>query len=371
MRIAIIVTEDWYLCSHRLPIVRGAIAAGHEVMVLTHVADHAEPILATGARLVAIPLDRSSARPLAELRSVWTIARSLRRFRPDVVHNVALKPILYGTAGARLARARLTVNAMAGLGDVFMTDRGWGHRMLRRAIATSLRSRRSRALVQNPDDAAVMLQLGVKRDRIDVIRGAGVDLKTFTHEPPPPSPPVVVLYVGRLLDSKGIHELHAAAIRLRDFAPDVQMVVAGSRDPHNPGCIGAATLEQWEAEGVLKLLGHRSDVADLLRASHLVVLPSYREGVPKSLLEGAAAGRPLIATDVPGNREVVDHGRNGLLIPVGDVDELVAAILQLAEDAPRRASMGRASRSRAELEFSEDAVVAATLAIYDHACTPK
>ena len=367
MRVALLVTEDWYLCSHRLPVVRAAVAAGHEVLVLTNVVDHAEPILATDAGLVPIPLVRNSANPLVELKAVWSIVRTLRRFRPDVVHNVALKPILYGTFGARIAGARLVVNALAGLGDLFMReDRGLARRVLRLAVARSLRGKRTRVLVQNPEDAAIVEELGVDPSRIDMIRGSGVALDEFVASPPPDVSPIEVLFVGRLLESKGLHELHEAAVQLRASGLPIEISVAGDRDPHNPGCIDEATLSSWAADGAMRMLGRRDDVAELLRRAHLVVLPSYREGVPKSLLEGAAAGRPLIATDVPGNREVVRHGDNGLLIPVRDPGALAAAIEELAGDPERRIAMGHASRTLAEAEFSDDAVARATLAIYEH-----
>jgi glycosyltransferase involved in cell wall biosynthesis len=191
-----------------------------------------------------------------------------------------------------------------------------------------------------------------------------VALEQFAPAPPPPAPPVQALFLGRLIETKGLRELHQAALRLREAAPQVRVVVAGEPDPHNPACIDAATLDRWRTDGALTFLGRRDDVASLLRSTHLVVLPSYREGVPKALLEAAAAGRPIVATDVPGNREVVAHGENGLLVPVHDADALAAAVAELARDEHRRAAMGRASRRRAERHFSDRAVVAATLDIY-------
>jgi glycosyltransferase involved in cell wall biosynthesis len=366
IRLAVLVTEDWYLCSHRLPILRGAVRAGYEVLVLTHVGAHAEEIRATGARLVAIPLDRSNVRPIKELVAVWRIVQAIARFRPHVIHNVALKPILYGTLAGHLARTKLIVNALAGLGDLYMRDGGMARQLLRRAVALALKSGRTRVLVQNPEDAGVVMALGVASSNVDLIPGAGVSLSEFTAEAPPAPPPFRVLFVGRLLVSKGLHELHDAAVRLRRLAPDVRIQVAGGPDPHNPGCIGNATLQAWADEGALQFLGRRTDIPALLKLCHLVVLPSYREGVPKALLEATAAGRPIVATDVPGNREVVEHGVNGLLVPVRDVDALISAIIEVVRDPDRRISMGTASRRIAEENFSEDAVVSETLSIYEN-----
>lgn len=366
-KLLFLVTEDWYFCSHRLPLARAAKAAGYEVVVATRVGAHAEAILAEGFKLVPIGLRRSSQNPWREIKAILEIAGIYRRERPDLVHHVALKPVLYGSIAARLTRVPAVVNALAGLGFVFASE-SLKARLLRPWVVGALRlllDARGRVLiVQNPDDRRMLVEGGVvKPARVRLIRGSGVDIRRFAPTPEPVGTPLVVL-PSRLLWDKGVGEFVAAARLLKAQGAEARFVLVGAGDPENPATIPDGTLEAWRAEGVVEWWGRREDMSAVLESSSIACLPSYREGLPKVLLEAAACGRPLVATDVPGCREIVIDGSNGLLVPVRDAPALADAIGRLLADPGLRVAMGRRGRELVEAQFSEERVVMQTLAVY-------
>jgi len=366
-RLLYLVTEDWYFCSHRLPVARAARDAGAEVVVATRVAAHGEAIRAEGFRLVPLAWRRGSHAPLAELRAVLEIRRLYARERPDLVHHVALKPVIYGSIAAALAGVPHVVNALTGLGALFIGSsprtRVLG-RLARLALKPLLNRAGSRVIVQNADDRRLLEDRGLLRhDRVALIRGSGVDTRRFAPTPEPAGPPVAVL-AARMLRDKGVGEFVAAARVLKQRGVAVRMQLAGPTDPDNPAAIGEATLRSWQAEGIVEWLGPVADMPGLWAKSHIAVLPSYREGLPKALLEAAACGRPLIATDVPGCREIVRQDETGLLVPAKDAPALADAIARLAGDAELRRRLGARARAVAESEFAEAVVVRETLALY-------
>lgn len=367
-RILYLIPEDWYVCSHRLPLLRAAVAAGHEVAVATRVADHAGPILETGAELVPIRQRRGFGGPVREFAGLRELIGVYRRVRPDLVHHVTPKSVIFGTLAARAARVPCVVNAMAGLGFVFTSTSARARLLsgpITLALRVLLRGRRTRLIVQNADDAAFFRdRIGVPPGAIATIRGAGVDVRAFAPAPAEPPGPLRVVLVARMLGDKGIHEAVAAARLLRDRRPDVRILLAGRGDPDNPAAIAPRQLDGWAREGVVEVLGHVEDVAALLRSCHVALLPSYREGLPKSLLEAAACGLPIVAADVPGCREICREGVNGLLVPARSAEPIAAAIARLADDPALRRAMGDASRRLAVAEFAEEIVVAATTALY-------
>lgn len=367
-RILFFIPEDWYLCSHRLPLVRGAIAAGLDATVVTRVRDHAGPIEATGAELVPIRLRRGfhglgeEAAGLRELIGVY------RRVRPDIVHHVTPKSVIYGMLAARLSGAPCRVNALAGLGFVY-TATGLRAKLRRWAVSTTfrvqLRGRGSRLIVQNDDDRAFFRDvIGVPDPSIAVIRGAGVDIDAFRPAGAEPPGPVRVCLVARLLGDKGVREAVAAARLLAARRDDVRILLVGRNDPVNPASIGDAELAAWAREGVVDVVGHVEDVPALLRTCHAALLPSYREGLPKSLLEAAACGLPIVATDVTGCREICREDVNGLRVPPRDPEAIARAIKILADDPQRRRRYGEASRRIVVAEFSDALVAEQTVALY-------
>mgnify|MGYP000438590344 CR=1 FL=1 len=372
-KLLFLVTEDWYFCSHRLPPARAALAAGYDVIVATRVGSRGADISAEGFKLIPLDLQRRSRNPFRELAAIVQIVKIYLRERPDVVHHVALKPVLYGSLAACLVRRPAVVNALAGMGFLFTS----GSRMatvlravVSRLFCLLLNSGRNLLILQNPDDEAMLVNSGlVAANRVRLIRGSGVDVQRFSPTPEPQTTPVVML-PSRMLWDKGVGEFVEAARMLRDRGVVARFVLVGNGDPDNPASISESQLKAWHDSGVVECWGHCSDMPATLGKAHLVCLPSYREGLPKVLLEAAACGRPLIATDVAGCREIVRHGENGLLVPLRDSSSLADAIERLLRDAGMRDTMGRKGRLMVESEFSEAMVAQQTLAVYSELCPP-
>lgn len=365
-RLLFLVTEDWYFCSHRLPLACAARDAGFDVAVATRVAGHGERIRAAGLRLIPLKLRRSSRNPWRELMAIAEITHIYRCEKPDIVHHVALKPVLYGSLAALLAGVPAVVNALAGMGYVFTSGK-LSARLLRPLVTLAFRLllKRGRIILQNPDDRAALLAAGVAHpQQITLIRGSGVDTAHFTPTPEPGGTAPLVVLPARMLWDKGVGEFVAAAQMLRSEGIAARFMLAGERDPDNPAAIPAAQLESWRAAGIVEWHGRQEDMAHLLSQSHIVCLPSYREGLPKALLEAAASGRAIVATDVPGCREAVRHGVNGLLVPAGDAAALAQALRRLILDPALRREFGQQGRERAEKEFSVEKITAETLALY-------
>ncbi|MCK6449821.1 MAG: glycosyltransferase family 4 protein [Alphaproteobacteria bacterium] len=364
-----LVTEDWYFLSHRLPMARAARAAGFEVVVATRVnrpGDRAA-IEAEGFRVAPLDWRRGGRNPLGELKAVAAVVRLYRRERPDIVHHVAMKPVLEGGLAAWIAGVPAVVNALTGLGALFIASDA-ATRVLgpfvRLALRLLLARGHGRLLMQNPDDLDLLVRRGIiARGRAVLIPGSGVDLARFAPSPEPPGGPVAAL-VARMLWDKGVGDLVEAARLLKGRGVPLRIRLVGPRDDHNPAAIPQATLEQWVREGLVEWPGQVADIAQMWRDSAIAVLPSYREGLPKALLEAAAAGRPMVATDVPGCREIVRHEQTGLLVPPREPAALADALARLAGDAALRARLGAAARLLAEQRFGDAAVAASVVALY-------
>jgi glycosyltransferase involved in cell wall biosynthesis len=365
MRLLFLVTEDWYFASHRLELARAALAAGFQVGVATRVRVHGERIREAGIELIPLELARRGKNPWSELRTVRDIAQIYRAFRPDIVHQVALKPILYGTLGARIARVPHVINALTGLGYVFSSD-DIGAQLARPLLTAAYRValRQGQVIVQNVDDLAMLTNKGiVALEQCALIYGAGVDVERFAHVEEPPGPVHVVL-PSRMLRDKGVVEFVAAARQLKAQGIRARFVLVGASDPANPGSIAESQLRAWAETGVVEWWGWRDDMADVLREAHIVCLPSYREGLPKSLIEAAASGRPIVTCDVPGCREAVIPDETGILVPARDASALARALGALIGDAPRRQAMGARARQLALEKFSMQRVAAETIDLY-------
>lgn len=362
-RLLFVVTEDWYFVSHRLPLAVAAQAAGFAVAVATRVNAHGEQIEAAGIRLVPFELSRRSGNPLIE---IFRLIRLYRREQPSIVHHVALKPVLYGTLAARLARVPHIVNAVAGLGWLFSSDgrlaklvRPW----VRSALVRLLAAPRVHSIVQNPDDQALLAHAGVPQAQLHLIRGAGVDTQVFAPEEALLSP-ITVMLVARMLWDKGVGEFIDAAQQLHAQGLTARFVLVGEPDLANLASIPLARLHAWHGQHGIEWWGQRDDMPAVWQQAHIACLPSYREGLPKSLLEAAACGLPIVTTDAPGCREVVADADNGLLVPVRNTKALVVALAKLIRDPELRRRMGQRSRARAVAEFSQEQVIAKTLQIY-------
>jgi len=372
-KLLFLVTEDWYFCSHRLPAARAARAAGFDVVVATRVRAHGDRISDEGFVLRPIEWRRRGDGLLGAGRAISEIARLYRAEQPDVVHHIALKPVLFGGAARRLAfaraeRAPVAIDSVMGLGAGFSAA-SVAARLRRPSLGIALRVATGRdrgwVIVQNPEDRAALIALGTAPQRIVMIRGSGVDCNHFRPLPDPEAATVTVALVSRMLRDKGVLDAVAAIRLLRGRGLPLQLLLAGPTDPDNSGSLTAELLVSLTAEPGIEWLGPVADVRGVWRRSAIAVLPStYGEGVPKTLLEAAACARPIVASDVPGCREVVRHGETGLLVPPRNVDELAAALAALAVDPVRRTAMGRAGRVLVEREFAEDIVAGETLAVY-------
>ncbi|MBI4367036.1 MAG: glycosyltransferase family 4 protein, partial [Deltaproteobacteria bacterium] len=332
-RLVYLVTEDWYFVSHRLPMARAAKRAGFEVHVATRVVDQATAIEREGFILHRLSWRRGSLDPIRLLSAVREVRGLYRRVQPTLAHHVALVPTIVGSLAA-LGLPVVCLNALAGLGYAF-TSRTPKAAVIRFTLERLLRwllgRKRAAVLVQNPDDRAAMQSLGVCSDKIALIPGSGVDVDTLTPLPESP-PPIAIGFVGRLLTDKGLPTLIAAHELLVRRGRQVELLIAGGPDPANPASIPEGTIAEWRQRPGLTFLGHVDDVRTLWAKAHIAVLPSLREGLPLSLLEAAACGRPIVATNVPGCREIARQDINALLVPVQNAAALANAIEQLADD---------------------------------------
>jgi len=364
-RVIYLVTEDWYFMSHRLPMARAARAAGFEVHVATRVDRHGKAIEGEGFHLHPISWRRGSLDPRDLLRVVREVRQLYRRVTPDLAHHVALPATIVGTLAAT-GLSTACINAMTGLGTIFISN-SMKVRLARAAVRPALRRLLSRArsavIVQNSDDRAVLEKLGVDPARITLIPGSGVDTDAMMPSPEPDGP-ITVAFVGRLVEAKGIGALLEAHSRLTRAGRDIRLVIAGVPDPANPGSISVGELEAWRQRPNVFCLGFVDDIAALWRSVHIAALPSHREGLPLSLLQAAACGRPLVATDVPGCREVARHEVNALVVPLGDVDGLARAIDRLALDPDLRRRLADAGRRLVERDFSAKRIGGELVSLY-------
>ncbi len=362
-----VVNVDWFFLSHRLPIALEALRQGYQVHIATGLTDKLDELQRHGLVVHPLALDRSSAGLANAWRTMVELWRVFRAVRPDVVHLVTIKPVLLGGLVARLAGVPAVVAAVSGLGFVFMARgakaavRRW---LVGGLYGVALGHHNLKVVFQNPDDRASLAKLAHLPDsKVEMIRGSGVDLTQYGHTPLPLGVPVVLL-AARLLADKGVSEFVQAARLLKQKGVSARFCLVGSIDPANPASLADAELTQWANEGVVELWGQRSDMPEVLSSAHLVVLPSYREGLPKVLLEAAACGRAVVTTDVPGCRDAIDPGVTGVLVPVRNAAALADALKGLINDPARCQVMGNAGRALAESAFDVRQVVAAHLRIY-------
>ena len=355
-KLLFIVNIDWFFLSHRLPIAIEALNQGYEVHVATGISNKLEELRLHGFFVHQLPIGRGRTIFVNEVRAFWRILRVLIKIRPDVVHLVTIKPVLYGGIAARIASVPAVVAAISGLGFVFMA-KGWRAAITRFLVSclyrASLGKRNLKVICQNPDDRETLMEIAhLPLEKVVMIPGSGVDLTTYKVMPLPQGVPVVIM-AARLLRDKGVNEFVAAAQMLAQRNVAVHFWLVGDPDPGNPAAITRDELSAWENEGAVTILGYRSDIPNLFSKANIVVLPSYYgEGLPRTLVEAAACGRAVVTTDHPGCRDAIESGRSGLLVPVRDPLALADAIQRLIDDPELCQSMGQAGRALAEREFS-------------------
>ena len=366
-RLLYLITEDWYFWSHRVDLARHSADAGFDIVIATRVTDHAERIRREPFRLYPIALSRRSRNPIVELRAIVELIRLYRRERPVIVHHVALKPILYGSFAAWWTKVPVVINAFPGLGYAFTAperQHGWIHGSLRLALKCLLKLNGSVVVFQNEDDRNLFLKERIVTEpHTRVIAGSGVDTNTFTVRPAPSGMPIVML-ASRMLWDKGIGDFIEAIRRLRGTGVSARFVLVGRCDEDNPAAIPGQQISRWVDEGLVEYWGHCEDMVATLAQASIVVLPSYREGLPKVLLEAAACGKPLIATDVPGCRDVVTDGVNGILVRPRDAAGFASAIRALVSNPGLSKTMGVAAREAVVRRFAVEHIANETINLY-------
>jgi len=374
-RLLFLITEDWYFWSHRLSIARSARDAGFNVIIATRGHRHKERIVKEGFKLFPLKLERRSRNIFKELFSALQIIKIYREIRPTIVYHVALKPILYGSLAAWLCGIPAVVNVFAGLGLIFV-GQGQKASFFKRILALAYRItfslKNTIGVFQNPENLEMFVDMGIiKTEKAVLIRGSGVDTSHFIHLPETSGIPTIVL-ASRMLYEKGVSEFVNAARQLRRNGMNCRALLVGKPDSENPTSIPEEILRSWHSEGIVEWLKYREDMPEILSKSHIVVLPTtYGEGVPKILIEAASCGRAIVATDVPGCREIVRNNENGFLVPPKDLKSLTASLKILIKDPNLRAKMGARGREIVEAEFSEKIVVKQTMEVYERLLSQK
>lgn len=366
------VAEDYYFCTHRLFLAKAVQAAGFNVIVVTRLGKYQQVIENNGLKVIGLKnFSRGKGSVWQTLKAIMEIYGIYRKVQPDIVHHVAMKPVFIGTLVARFLKIPKIINAFGGLGYLFIT-KSWKGRCIRFLMVSLfralLKSPQSYLILQNKDDIALLLRQNlISKDRMILIPGSGVNLDQFpqTDFPLVTKDGPIIAFVSRMLWDKGIGELISAMRMLKNAGYKFQARFYGGMDQENPSSVSEKQLILWEEEGLIRWHRHTEDVRKAYAESHVAILPSYREGLPKSLLEAASIGRPIITTDVPGCREVVQDGVTGILVPLKDVTALKEAILLMIENAPLRQQYGDAGRKRVEQKFSDTFIHAQTLRIYE------
>ena len=363
-----VITEDWFFKSHFFDRAIAAVNAGYKVTVLTRCRVSAREFKSHGLFIENIEFSRHGLNPITELATIFRLRSTLKRIKPEIVHNIALKPVVLGSLAAQLAGICNIVTAPGGMGYV-LTSRESKARVLRPIVKVLIRyvlgRKNRRIIIENHDDFENLVSGGfANRDSIALIKGAGVNVRNFAHQPEP-AEPIKLIMVSRLLRDKGVHEFIDAAKTVRSKNHNVQFLLVGDVDDGNPTSMNSEAITDLANSKYVTWLGARTDIAKLLAKSHIACLPSYREGLPKSLIEAASVGRPIVATDVPGCREVVSHMVNGLLVKPRDAQALAAAIEKLVEDPNLRKSMGEENRRKAEAEYANEIIIGQTHRVYD------
>lgn len=365
MKILLCANTDWYLYNFRLPLARKLRENGFEVVLVSPPGEYGPRLEAEGFRWINFPFSRKGLNPLIELFTIWRLTRLYRKEKPDLVHHFTIKCVLYGSRAAQKARIPAVVNAITGLGYVFVKQT-FPVRVIRWIVKRfyHIALKNTQVIFQNPDDRQMFLDLNlVQTQNSHLIRGSGIDVTHFVPLAEPDCIPLVVL-PGRMIWDKGVGDFVEAARILKDRGVRARFALVGKSDPQNPSGISLEQLGQWQKEGHVEWWGFQEDMTAVFAQANIICLPSYREGMPRVLTEAAASQRALITTDVPGCRGAVYHGKNGLLVPPRDPSALADALQTLIESPDLRKKMGEAGREIAVNEFSDEIVIDQTIQIY-------
>ena len=368
VKLFIVLNEDCFLLTHRKELAIRAQEVGYDVTIVAKNTGQREKVETLGLKMVELPVNPTGKNPIEELKTFWFLYRLYKREKPDIVHHVGLKVILWGGLAAKLSGVKGVVNAVSGLGVMFSLEKE-SHltKLILRALRFSHHRKNLIEIFQNHEDERLFIEKKVvTNDQIRFIKGSGVDLKTYAYTPEPVSDKIRILFTARMVEEKGVWVLVDAAEALREeYEGRVCFLLCGGLSS-NPKAIKKEELNGRCDGNYIQWLGYRSDVPDLLRSSHIVAFPSYyREGVPKSLIEATAIGTPIVTTDSIGCKDTVEDGMNGFLVPIKESKTLAEKLRILIDDADLRKRMGLHSRQIAERDFSLEDVIAKHLAIYE------
>jgi glycosyltransferase involved in cell wall biosynthesis len=365
VKILLFANTAWYLYNFRLPLAEALRSHGFDVELVSPGDEFAEKLSSAGYRWVEFPFSRKGWNPFQEISTIKRLVELYRREKPDVVHHFTIKCVLYGSLAARTVGIQRVINSITGLGYLFIGN-SFGQKLIRPLILLFYRIglRSTQVIFQNKDDLQQFLEIGlVKPEQVSIVRGSGVDVTKFVPAPEPTGRQQVLL-PARMLWDKGIAEFVQAARILKAKGMDARFVLAGDTDDENPAGVPVKLLQEWQKEGVVEWMGWQGNMPDLISQSSIVCLPSYREGLPKTLIEAAACARPMVAFDAPGSREVVIPGETGLLAKFKDSNDLADCLQRLLNNQIERSRLGENARKLAVQEFSTDRIVRETLIVY-------
>lgn len=367
-KILFLVNVDWFFISHRLIIAEEAQKRGYEVIVVAEDTGRAKEIEEKGIKFIAVKLSRSGINPYYELITLFNFLKIFIKYKPDIVHLITMKPVIYGSIVAKLLKIKGVVNAVSGLGYNFTESRNnMVSRTMLKLMKFGFKNENVIIIFQNKDDFNELKSLNViaPANKIFLIKGSGVNLDEFYPTAFPSFDKVKILLPIRMLWDKGVGELNEASKLLKaQYFDKIEFVLAGLIDEQNKSSVPVKYIEQWEEKDYVKWIGYQRNMFDVYSDAHIVVLPSYREGIPKSLIEGCAMGRAIVTTNAVGCKECVDEGVNGLKVPVKDSISLAKSIAYLIDHPNKIIEMGKASRLKAEKEFDVQFVLEKHFDIY-------
>ena len=373
-KIIINLTEDWFFVSHFLGRAVDAIASGYEVYISCNETSKRKIIENNNIKFFPLALDRRGINPFYEFLIILKYCFLFYKIKPDIVHNVGSKPIIYGSIAAKFLNIKSLINAPIGLGFAFSSDT-FRAKLLKPVLIFLLshtlnkhhgKGKENRVIFENSDDMNYFIRRKiVKKSDARLIRGAGVEIDYKYKKKKKINKNITISLVARMLKDKGIFEFVNAARILNKRNFQCRFLLVGDIDQKNPSSLKTSTLKRWHEKGIIEWLGWIDNIKEILCDTDILCLPSYREGLPKSLLEGAAIGLPLVTTNTVGCRDIVVDGVNGYLVPVKDSVNLALAIEKLIRDKELRAKMGNESLKLAISKFSSKIINSQTISLYN------
>ena len=366
--ILFVVTEDWYFVSHRMHMAIYAIEKGFKVTLITNTYKYKEIIESSGIEVFDWSINRSGLNVFSEIKSIYSLMSLIKKINPDILHAVALKPVIYSSIASIFANINVMVHALGGLGYFFSSNlisARIARPILLNILRLSFKGSNVRLILQNCDDRDLFISLKIiNPKKVVLIKGAGVNINEYYPSKLTKDMPVIIL-PARMLWDKGIAEFIECAKRFNENGIKARFCLIGAPDLHNPQSVTMSQLNNWVDKGVVEWWGHQKNMIEVYSKASIICFPSYREGLPKSLLEAASCGLPIVAFDVPGCREVVKDGVNGYLVSLKDVDSMYKALLRLVKDQNASYIMGLNGRDLVVKEFSETIIAAQTLKVWN------